>query len=92
MDPDKRSEIDRLLAEVEAIDSRPAAVPPRPEPARSHAGASIAARVRLAATTGVVSAGLVWVAFALLPFLGATSGAVGAFLATFVAVLVLRRR
>ena len=92
MDPDKRSEIDRLLAEVEGIDSESGAVPPRREPARSDAGASIAARVRLAATTGAASAGLVWLAFALLPFLGATSGAAGAFLATFVAVLVLRRR
>jgi hypothetical protein len=33
----------------------------------------------------------VWVLFAILPFLHAGSGAVGAFLATFVAVLVFRR-
>jgi hypothetical protein len=33
----------------------------------------------------------VWVLFALLPFLRATSGGVGAFLAAFVAVLLLRR-
>jgi hypothetical protein len=34
----------------------------------------------------------VWFLFAVLPFLRATSGAVGAFLAAFMAVLVFRRR
>ncbi len=34
----------------------------------------------------------VWLIFAVLPFLRAGSGATGAFLATFVAVMVFRRR
>jgi hypothetical protein len=42
--------------------------------------------------SGVVAAVVVWVVFAVLPFLGAFSGAAGAFLATFAAVLLLRRR
>jgi hypothetical protein len=41
---------------------------------------------------GAVAGAGVWVLFALLPFLRAGSGGVGAFLATFVAVLLLPRR
>jgi hypothetical protein len=58
------------------------------QPAKS----GVATRVSTAAVSGAVAAALIWVVFAALPFLGATSGAVGAFLATFVAILVLRRR
>ncbi len=49
-------------------------------------------QLRAAALSGAVAAAAVWFLFAVLPFLGAMSGAVGAFLATFVAVLVFRRR
>ena len=90
---DKPTDIDKLLAEVDAMTGggsggRGAAQPP----ARVEQGSGLTARVRTAATAGVVGAGVVWVLFALLPFLRAGSGATGAFLATFIAVLVLRRR
>ncbi|MDP9417266.1 MAG: hypothetical protein M3P48_05410, partial [Actinomycetota bacterium] len=53
-------------------------------------------RVLTATTTATAAAGvaaaLVFALFAVLPFLRAPSGAAGAFLATFIAVLVLRRR
>jgi hypothetical protein len=92
-DRDKPGDIDKLLAEVERTLGGAAGAP---RPSREHAPARRAggpvARVRTAAVSGVVAAVVVWVAFALLPFLGATSGAAGAFLAAFVAVLVLRRR
>ena len=100
---DKRSEIDKLLAEVEAtLGDQPAA--PRSgrgsQPAERRrdtspaeaTGSGLVARVSTAAVTGAVAAGLVWIAFFFLPFLGATSGAAGAFLATFIALLVVRRR
>jgi hypothetical protein len=41
--------------------------------------------------SGTVAAVVVWFLFAALPFLRAGSGAAGAFLAAFVAVLLLRR-
>lgn len=43
-------------------------------------------------TWSAVAASAVWVLFALLPFLRAGSGAAGAFIATFVVLLVLRGR
>lgn len=98
-DPDKRSEIDKLLAEVDRMTGdapaakREPAVPSAPEDDSFGAlFADLGRRFRVAATTGAVAFGLVWVLFALLPFLRATSGAVGAAIAAFVAVLVLRRR
>jgi hypothetical protein len=101
---DKRSEIDKLLAEVEAtLGDQPAA--PRSgggsQPAERRrrdtspaeaTGSGLVARVSTAAVAGAVAAGLVWIAFFFLPFLGATSGAAGAFLATFITLLVVRRR
>ncbi len=45
-----------------------------------------------AVVAGVLAALIVFGLFSVLPFLGATSGAAGAFLGTFVAVLLLRRR
>jgi len=93
-DRDRHEDIDKLLAEVEGTLS---GKPPTPRardaghPAE-RARAGITARVSTAAVSGAVAAALVWLAFVFLPFLGATSGAAGAFLATFVAVLLLRRR
>jgi hypothetical protein len=48
-------------------------------------------RVRAAAVAGAVGGVGVWLLFAILPFLHAASGGFGAFLATFVAVLLFRR-
>lgn len=90
---DKPTDIDKLLAEVDAMTSGvPAARRPATPPARVEEPGGFMGRVRTAATAGVVGGGVVWVMFALLPFLRAGSGAAGAFLATFIAVLLLRRR
>jgi hypothetical protein len=93
-DRDKGTDIDKLLAEVDAMTGggtaarRPASKPP----ARTEETSGLMTRVRTAAIAGAVGAGAVWVIFAVLPFLRAGSGAIGAFLATFVAVVLLRRR
>jgi hypothetical protein len=91
---DKRTDIEKLLAEVDSVVDGP--------PARGSGssgrrpvdsfGARMTARARSAAMSGVVAAVIVWVIFAVLPFLGAFSGAAGAFLATFATVLLLPRR
>jgi hypothetical protein len=96
VDPDKkRTDIDKLLAEADQMLAGGGAAPVRavqpregtePEPGR------LVQQVRAAAISGAVAAGAVWVLFAVLPFLRAGSGAVGAFLAAFTAVLVFRRR
>jgi hypothetical protein len=94
-DRDKRSEIDKLLAEVEAtLGDKPAAPRGRAagEPVERTSGPGFVARVSTAAVGGAVAAAVVWLAFFFLPFLGATSGAAGAFLATFITLLVVRRR
>jgi hypothetical protein len=89
---DKPSDIDKLLAEAESTlagaTGRPAARKDQPleSPRRG-----LQARLRTAAVSGATAAAVVWVLFALMPFLRATSGAVGAFLATFVVVLLLPR-
>ena len=94
-DPDKRTDIDKLLAEADQMLAGAGATPVRgvqprqgaePEPGR------LVQRLRAAAVSGAVAAAAVWFLFAVLPFLRAGSGAVGAFLAAFTAVLVLRRR
>lgn len=89
---DEPSETDRLLAEVDSM------LTGKREPARSvqphgevHRSGPLVARLRTAALYGVGAGAGVWVLFALLPFLRAGSGAVGAFLATFVAVALFRR-
>ncbi|MDQ1629084.1 MAG: hypothetical protein QOI54_2828 [Actinomycetota bacterium] len=95
---DEPTDIDKLLAEVDGMlgDRAPARPAARAPAARAASDADepagVVRRVRAAAVSGALAAGVVWVAFALLPFLRATSGAAGAFLAAFVAVLVLRRR
>jgi hypothetical protein len=53
--------------------------------------ADIGRRFRVAVAAGTVAGVAVWVLFALLPFLKATSGGIGAAIAAFFAVLVLRR-
>ena len=49
-------------------------------------------RIRVSLITAAVAAGLVWLLFAILPLLDSWSGAAGAFIGAFFAVLVLRRR
>jgi hypothetical protein len=91
---DKRNEIEKLLAEVDrVVDGKPS----RDRSSGGHRpakdfGPSVTARARAAALSGAVAAVVVWAIFAVLPFLDAFSGAAGAFLATFAAVLVLRWR
>jgi hypothetical protein len=89
---DKRSEIEKLLAEAESTlaggTGRPA---PRADQPVERPRRGLQARLRTAAVSGAVAAAVVWVLFALLPFLRSNSGAVGAFLATFVVVLLLPR-
>src|SRR5262245_19025456 len=92
--PDKRTEIEKLLAEVDrVVDGKPArdtgAGGGRTE---DSFGARMSARALDSAVACVLSAVVFWVIFAVLPFLGSFSGAAGAFLATFAAVLLLRRR
>jgi hypothetical protein len=94
-------EIDRLIAEADAaLGNRPAA---RPTPARRSEAAAPAERsagklessVKASAISGGMAAALVFATFAVLPFLGAISGAAGAFVATFFIILgqrMFRRR
>ena len=92
-DPDKRSDIERLLAEAEAaIGGGPPPVVPRGGEADAPARRALSTAVGRAAVSGLTAAAVIWVVFAFLPFLGAPSGAVAAFVSTFITVLVLRRR
>lgn len=94
VDRDKGTNIDKLLAEVESTlggKGTSAQVPRGEGHAESWRGRFVR-RVRAAVVSGTIAAGLVGLAFAVLPFLGALSGAVGAFLAAFGAALVLQRR
>ena len=94
-DPDKRTDIDKLLAEADRMLAGPGATPGRavqPRQGTESDPGGLVEQVRAAALSGALAAAAVWFLFAVLPFLRATSGAVGAFLATFVAVLVFRRR
>jgi hypothetical protein len=88
---DEPSETDRLLAEVDGMlgDRPQRSLQPHGD-AQPEAG-PIVRRVRAAAVAGAVGGVGIWVLFAILPFLHAASGAIGAFLATFVAVLLFRR-
>ena len=94
-DPDKRTDIDKLLAEADQMLAGAGAAPVRAEQPRQGtepASGMLVPRMRAAALAGAAAAAGVWVLFAVLPFLRAGSGAVGAFLAAFTAVLVFRRR
>jgi hypothetical protein len=94
-EPDRRSDIDKLLAEVESsLSGKPAPATParRDEAPVATSGGGLRARTRTAVVVGAGSAGVVLLLFALLPFLGAISGAAGAFLGAFVAALLFRRR
>ncbi len=90
------SETERLLAEVDGMltgaatgpDARPVPRPAGPE----RWPATVVGRLRTALLVGAVSGAGVWLLFAVLPFLRATSGAVGAFLAATAATLLFRRR
>ncbi len=85
----------KLVADVErALGARPEP----DQPARGPSRGDRAPRRRPAAVTatavvaGALDALIVFGLFSVVPFLGGTSGAAGAFLGTFVAVLLLRRR
>jgi hypothetical protein len=91
---DKGTDVDKLLAEVDGMLTGGGATPARsvqPHGAPERAG-GFAGQLRVAAASGALAAVVVWFAFAILPFLRANSGAIGAFLAAFLAVLVFRRR
>ncbi len=91
------SDYDRLLAEVEAATGRTqptgrtqtprAGAGGEPQPQKRRRGR----RSDVALAAAAVAGGGVFVLFALLPFLGAISGAIGAFLGAYVAVFLLRR-
>ena len=94
-DPDKRTDIDKLLAEADGVLAGAGAAPVRagqPRHGTESEPGRLVQQLRAAAVSGAVAAAAVWFLFAVLPFLRATSGAVGAFLAAFMAVLVFRRR
>ena len=94
-DPDKRTDIDKLLAEADQMLAGAGAAPVRavqPQHGTEADPGRLVQQLRTAAIAGAVAAASVWVLFAVLPFLRATSGSAGAFLAAFVAVLVFRRR
>jgi hypothetical protein len=94
-DPDKGTEIDKLLAEADQMLAGAGATPVRavqPRQGTESEPGRLVGQLRTAAVSGAVAATAVWFLFAVLPFLRATSGAAGAFLATFMAVLVFRRR
>jgi hypothetical protein len=94
-DRDKRTDVDKLLAEVDGMFAGGGTAPHRsvqPHGAAESDGGGLVGQVRVAAVSGAVAAVVVWLVFAVLPFLGATSGAAGAFLASFAAVLLFRRR
>ena len=94
-DGDKGTDVDKLLAEVDGMMSgggTPSNREVQPKGAAQSWTDGIVTHVRTAAVSGAVAAVGVWCLFAVLPFLGATSGAFGAFLAAFAAVLIFRRR
>ncbi len=88
-------DFDKLMAETERMLAGPtpaksAAPARRADPAVAPASGRFESSIRTSAVSGSVAAVLVFVAFALTPFLGAISGAAGAFVATFVIMLVQR--
>ena len=93
---DEPQDFESLMAEVERTlggKANPTPVVPRQGGTRKPPEkVPLGSRMRTAGLTAAASAVIVWLLFAILPFLRAGSGAAGAFLATFVAVLLLRRR
>jgi hypothetical protein len=86
------SETERLLAEVDgALSGRPAAPVPRQGTVDGPLG-RLRGRFRTAMLVGAVAGAGVWVLFAVLPFLRATSGGLGALLGATAATLLFRRR
>lgn len=94
-------DMEKLLREAEqTLGGRAGAEPARRSGSRRAARSTPPARkggrgaVGIAATSGAAAAALVFVLFGLVPFLGALSGAAGAFVGVFLAVLIgrLRRR
>lgn len=86
-------DIERLLAEVDSTLGG-AKTPKTPAKRARSDAASGGSRVSGPVLAGVISGGLVFLLFAVLPFLGAISGAAGAFLgaAGTALLLSLRRR
>ncbi len=87
----ERSETDRLLAEVDSMLAGGPTRSVQPHGPTTEPEDPVVARLRTAVLAGALAGGAVWVLFALLPFLRATSGGVGAFLAAFTATLLFRR-
>jgi hypothetical protein len=89
---DEPSETERLLAEVDGlIEERPRRSL-QPHGAAGPQRGRIVSQLRAATMVGAAAGVSVWVLFAVLPFLRATSGGTGAFLAAFAATVVFRRR
>jgi hypothetical protein len=86
---DRPDDIDALLAQVEQSLSGAPAPQRGKAPARREQPTASGGTVSRAVMAGAVAAVVVFVLFALLPFLGATSGAAGAFLGAVVTALVL---
>jgi hypothetical protein len=95
-DRDKGSDIDKLLAEVDGMltgGGTPAKGAVAPSSSTEPSRGRLATQVRTAAISGAVAAVGVFIFFFAVPFvLDASSGAAGAFLGTFGAVLIFRRR
>lgn len=93
----QEDDFERLLAETERALAGPSpkGAPKAPSgrgqgPVERAEPGRFEVSLRTSAVSGGIAAMLVFVAFAATPFLGAVSGAAGAFLATFVIVLVQR--
>ncbi|HEY2832689.1 MAG TPA: hypothetical protein VGJ14_09710 [Sporichthyaceae bacterium] len=81
-------EIERLLAETERALGNPSSRSAAPPPADvARAPSVFETSVRVSAISGLIAAAVVFAVFAVLPFLGAFSGAAGAFVTTFFIVL-----
>jgi len=81
-------EIERLLAETErALGTGGSSRSAAPPPAADKTPSAFEMSVRVSAISGLMAAAVVFAVFAILPFLGAFSGAAGAFVATFFIVL-----
>ena len=93
-DRDKGSDIDKLLAEVDGMltGGTPAKGPVAPSSSAEPSRGGFAARCGPPLSPAPSRPSACGCVFAVLPFLAAPSGAVGAFLGTFAAVFIFRRR